>query len=217
MVVATEMFVARGYAATTLLEIAKQAGVATRTVYQHFGDKDELFREVIFARNTAIIDPPVLADGEDLMAALRKAAQYSYEIALRPRSIDLMRLMIAESARFPELMTKVATTIFKVFTGNVALLFNQLADKGLIAQGDHNQSAQLFVDLMLGNQTVMIYFGWLSSVPTEQDIEVKLDLFVKGRFGGFVPDKPASKSAAKPVGELGSVISPNDSPFPSQG
>jgi AcrR family transcriptional regulator len=192
MEVATDMFVARGYAATTLLDIAKKAGVATRTLYQHFGDKEDIFREVIFARDTAIINPPELEGREDLVAALRKAAHYSYELALRPRSIELMRLMIAESARFPDLMSKVATAIFTRFTGNVARLFRQLAEKGLIPDGDHDQSAELFVDLLLGNRTVMIYFGWVSAAPSEKDIEVKVDLFIKGRFA-------AAPSAAKPA------------------
>jgi len=197
MEVATDMFVARGYAATTLLDIAKKAGVATRTLYQHFGDKEDIFREVIFARDTAIINPPELEAGEDLVTALRRAALYSYELALRPRSIELMRLMIAESARFPELMSKVATTIFTRFTSNVARLFRQLADNGLIPDGDHDQSAELFVDLLLGNRTVMIYFGWVSAATSEQDIEVKIDLFIKGRFAGAsAAAKPASKRKA---------------------
>lgn len=184
MEVATAMFASRGFAATTLLDIAKKAGVATRTLYQHFGDKEAIFREVIFARDTARIDPPELGEGEDLVAALRKAAHYSYEVALGPRSIELMRLMIAESARFPELMSKVASAIFTRFTSNVAVLFRQLADKGLIPEGDHDESAELFVDLLLGNRTVMIYFGWASVAPTEKDIEVKIALFINGRFGG---------------------------------
>ncbi len=192
MEVATDMFVGRGYAATTLLDIAKKAGVATRTLYQHFGDKEAIFREVIFARDTAKIDRPELEEGEDLDAALRKAALYAYEVALRSRSIDLMRLMIAESARFPELMSQVASAIFSRFTSNVARLFQQLADRGLIPDGDHEQSAELFVDLLLGNRTVMIYFGWASAAPTEADIEVKIDLFIKGRFEG-AKDKKAGK------------------------
>jgi AcrR family transcriptional regulator len=205
MEVATDMFVGRGYAATTLLDIAKKAGVATRTLYQHFGDKEAIFREVIFARDAARIDRPELEEGEDLVTALRKAARYSYEVALRPRSIELMRLMIAESARFPELMSKVATAIFTRFTGNVAILFRQLADKGLIPAGDHDKSAELFVDLLLGNQTVMIYFGWASAAPTETDIEIKVDLFIKGRFSseGSAPQKapsaPKDKKGDKPA------------------
>jgi TetR/AcrR family transcriptional regulator, mexJK operon transcriptional repressor len=183
MQVATEMFVARGYAATTLLDIAKQAGVATRTLYQHFGDKEAIFREVIFARETAILAAPVVDQDEDLVAALRKAARYCYDLALRPSAIQVMRLMIAESARFPELMSKVVTTIFSRFTMNIAQFFAQLADRGLIPAGDHERSAELFVDLVLGNRTVMIYFGWASAAPTERDIETKVDVFINGRYG----------------------------------
>jgi AcrR family transcriptional regulator len=192
MEVATDMFVSQGYAATTLLDIAKKAGVATRTLYQHFGDKEAIFREVVFARDIAIVTAPVLEEGEDLVIALHKTAHYSYDVALRPRSIDLMRLMIAESARFPELMSKIATTIFTRFKANVAGMFRQLAAKGLIPDGDHDESAALFVDLLLGNQTVMIYFGWLSGSPGEDEIEVKLDLFIKGRFGADYLIRPAS-------------------------
>jgi TetR/AcrR family transcriptional regulator, mexJK operon transcriptional repressor len=195
MEVATDMFLDRGYAATTLLDIAKKAGVATRTLYQHFGDKEAIFREVIFARNTTRIVPPVLAQSDDLVSALRKAADYCHEVALRTRSVDLMRLMIAESARFPEPMSQVATAIFKRFAGNIARLFRQLADQGLIPDGDHDQSASLFIDLLLGSRTVMVYFGWVSSAPSETDIEAKIDLFIKGRF--TVADGKAGKSAGE--------------------
>lgn len=198
MEVATDMFVQRGYAGTTLLDIAKKAGVATRTLYQHFGDKEDIFREVIFARDTAIIHPPVLEAGEDVVTVLRKAANYSYEVSLRTRSIELMRLMIAESARFPDLMNKVSNTIFLRFTGNLAQLFRQLAVAGLIPEGDHDQSANLFADLMMGNQTTMIYFGWRNGAPTGKDIDVKIDLFINGRFGTFPVLGGKTKKAAKP-------------------
>jgi len=183
MQVATDMFVARGYAATTLLDIAKEAGVATRTLYQHFGDKEAIFREVIFARDTAVVSPPVLKPGDDLEKALRRAALYTYEVSIKARSIALMRLMIAESARFPELMTKVANAIFTRFKGNVASLFRQAAQAGLIPDGDHDESADLFTDLLMGNRTIMIYFGWTSGTPTVEEVERKLDLFMRGRFG----------------------------------
>ena len=183
MQAATDMFVTRGYAGTTLLNIAREAGVATRTLYQHFGDKEAIFREVIFARDTAAIAPPVLDDNDDLTTALLKTARYALKTALRTRSIDLMRLMIAESARFPDLINKVANIIFSRFKANVAAVFRQLAARGLIPDGDHEQSAELFLDLMLGNSTVMIYFGWRSARPTVEDASTKVALFIRGRFG----------------------------------
>ena len=182
MQVATDLFIARGYAGTTLLDIAKKAGVATRTLYQHFGDKEAIFRDVIFARDTALIDKPQAEAGEDLAAVLSKTARYAFEVALRPRSIELMRLMIAESARFPELMSHIGNKIFTRFLENVEHVFAQLAERGMIPAGDHAQSAELFADLILGNRTVMIYFGWASAMSAEKDIDAKVDLFIHGRF-----------------------------------
>ena len=187
MEVATDMFISRGYAATTLLDIAKVAGVATRTLYQHFGDKEAIFQEVIFARDMARIDLPRLEPGDDLVTALRRAAHYCSQVALGDRSLEQLRLMIAESARFPELMSTVATTMFSRFTRNVTELFAELAEAGLIPEGDHAQSAELFIDLTLGQRTVMIYFGWASATPTEANIEARIELFIKGRFGVSPP------------------------------
>ena len=44
---ALELFVAKGYAATTIQAIAEQAGVAPQTVYAVFGNKPELLRQLI--------------------------------------------------------------------------------------------------------------------------------------------------------------------------
>src|ERR1700744_4990434 len=40
-------FVARGFAATRLDDVAKRAGVAKGTIYLHFRDKEALFQELV--------------------------------------------------------------------------------------------------------------------------------------------------------------------------
>src|ERR1700741_2314971 len=49
---ALEEFVARGFTATRLDDIAKRAGVAKGTIYLHFKDKESMFEELI---RTAIV------------------------------------------------------------------------------------------------------------------------------------------------------------------
>jgi AcrR family transcriptional regulator len=49
---ASELFVERGYSATTLSEVADHAGLAARTLYLHFATKAELLRRCI---GTAIV------------------------------------------------------------------------------------------------------------------------------------------------------------------
>ena len=101
LTVATELFVQNGYAATSLVDIARSAGVATRTLYQHFGDKEALFREVIYARDDAgALKKPKLRNGDTLYTALMRTAKYAFDVTYRDKSIGLMRLMIAESNRF---------------------------------------------------------------------------------------------------------------------
>ena len=45
-------FIARGFAATRLDDVASRAGVAKGTIYLHFKDKEALFEELI---RTAIV------------------------------------------------------------------------------------------------------------------------------------------------------------------
>src|ERR1700712_4610216 len=49
---AMEEFIARGFAATRLDDVAKRAGVAKGTIYLHFKDKESMFEELI---RTAIV------------------------------------------------------------------------------------------------------------------------------------------------------------------
>jgi hypothetical protein len=99
-------------------------------------------------------------------------------------------------------MSTVATKIFTRFTGNIAELFRQLAAKGLIPEGDHDRSAELFADLLLGNRTVMIYFGWASAVPTDDDIAVKVELFINGGLR-LMGAKPVPRQVKGPAAKKG--------------
>ena len=53
---AKDEFVAKGFAAARVEDIAKRAGVAKGTVYLHFPDKEQLFGEVISAHMVPITE-----------------------------------------------------------------------------------------------------------------------------------------------------------------
>jgi AcrR family transcriptional regulator len=187
MEVATQLFVERGFAATSLVDIARGAGVATRTLYQHFGDKESIFREVIYARDAeAALQPPKVQPGDTLYDALLNASTYAYTITYREQSIGLMRLMIAESNRFPEFMQSIAKTIFSNFRSNIEKVLEALATASLIPDGDHARSAELFSDLVLGSHPLMTYTNWDAVLPSKEDVEERLEMFILGRFGAKV-------------------------------
>jgi AcrR family transcriptional regulator len=203
MQVATALFVQHGYAATSLVDIAKAAGVATRTLYQHFGDKEAIFFEVVTARESGAVFPhPNLDEDESLLDALTHVARYICDVSLRERSVDLMRLVIAESRRFPDFMSGLCAKTFDRFRVNVAAMFDELAARKLAPEIDSRKSAELFLDLILGSTPLLVYAGWTASGPSAAELEAKVELFILGRFGPTVakrarearPVKPAAKA-----------------------
>lgn len=66
---ARELFVAQGYGATSLQEVADQAGVAVQTVYFVFGNKRTLFKDVVDASIAGDTEPVATMDREWFRAA----------------------------------------------------------------------------------------------------------------------------------------------------
>jgi len=105
---ATEAFLEQGYGGTSMDSIAAAAGVSKQTVYQHFGDKQRLFRELITATVQAASDPVYdearrLADSGRIEDDLRDLARRLLALVMQPTMLRLRRLVIAEARRFPEL------------------------------------------------------------------------------------------------------------------
>ncbi len=78
---ARELFVARGYSATTVAQIAERAGVSVDTVYAAVGRKPALLRELV---ETAIsgTDRAVPAEQRDYVIRLRAATTAAEKIAI---------------------------------------------------------------------------------------------------------------------------------------
>ena len=101
---AMDEFIARGFAATRLDDVASRAGVAKGTIYLHFKDKESMFEELI---RTAIVPmisrlwgapPRPGASVRDMVEGFAKT--FIEEVATTRRG-DLVRLIVAEGPRFP--------------------------------------------------------------------------------------------------------------------
>ena len=67
---ATNLFVERGYAATTLTDVAERAGLAPRTLYLRFPNKAELLRRCIGVAIAGDTNPQPIADREWMLDAM---------------------------------------------------------------------------------------------------------------------------------------------------
>jgi TetR/AcrR family transcriptional repressor of mexJK operon len=184
---ATKHFLDHGYAATSLADIARNARVATRTIYQHFGDKAAVFREVIFSRDNALAtDPLVISPEDSLYTSLMRIAHYTLEISLKPKTVKLMRLILSEHQRFADPTREVANTSYEAFCASIQTMFIALHRLGKIPADDHLQTAKFFADFILGAAPFYNYTNWLDQRPTDLQLRGKVELFIHGRFGADV-------------------------------
>ncbi len=103
---ALQSFLDKGYAATSIEAIARDAGVAKITIYRQFENKPALFSEVVHramgdARST--MQASVLQPEADVREVLLDVVERMYMGATEPQRLALLRLVIAEAVRFPEL------------------------------------------------------------------------------------------------------------------
>lgn len=107
---ATAAFVEHGYAATTLREVARRAGVGERTLYDSFGGKSGLFShalDVAVAGDEEPVPvaerPEVLAAGREADAALALERMVDYTVGLLERAGDLIMVSVEAAGADPDM------------------------------------------------------------------------------------------------------------------
>ncbi|SOB84749.1 TetR/AcrR family transcriptional regulator [Streptomyces sp. 1331.2] len=154
MAAATAVFMAKGYAGTSMDDIAKLAAVSKQTVYKHFADKEKLFAEIVLAttdRIEAMIDlvADIPGDADSLEENLLRLARQFLTTLTQPQVLQLRRLIIANADTFPDLGAAWYQQGFERVLATLADTFGRLADRGLLRIEDPLLAANHFSGLLL--------------------------------------------------------------------
>jgi AcrR family transcriptional regulator len=103
--IAELIFLERGFTETTMQLVAARAGASKETLYRHFGNKEELFAEIVRRRSARITGGQ---DGElDMNSTPREVlgrlGLNLLEFLTLTDSLSFCRIMVAEAVRAPEL------------------------------------------------------------------------------------------------------------------
>jgi AcrR family transcriptional regulator len=140
-----------GYASASISAIARNAGVSTKTLYRLFPTKADLFTSMVSDRISLFflaVDPGTLATA-NLREGLERILTAYGKHTLSDDTITIMRLVIGESDRFPEIAAAFyEQAIVKTNTLLEGWLRNQI-ERGLITIDDPYAASGMLRGMMI--------------------------------------------------------------------
>jgi AcrR family transcriptional regulator len=103
---ATALFLDSGYDRTSLARVAERAGVSKATLFKQFPTKAALFEATVLAAGATAADQIDVPATDDFRAGLVILGCAYADLLRRPGIEELLRTIIAESPRFPELRAR---------------------------------------------------------------------------------------------------------------
>jgi TetR/AcrR family transcriptional repressor of mexJK operon len=152
---ATELFLAREYAGTSMEDIAAAAAVSKQTVYKHFSDKETLFREVALGSVEEVgaafqAEVAATAEASDVPLALRELARSYLNAVMNPVLLRRRQLVLREAGRFPDLARKYHESGPRRTIEVLATAFDRLSERRELLVDDSLRAATQFAFLVVG-------------------------------------------------------------------
>lgn len=177
---ALEEFAAKGFAAARLDDIAARAGVGKGTIYLYFEDKEALFQELVRTAIVPIVGrlgaPP--ADMSARMLFERFIEMFLKEV-YQTRRGDIIRLMVAEGARFPTLAEFYYREVVSRGVAGMQMLIQYGISRGEIV----NPAIVKYPHLMVAPAMLAVIWHGVFGKLAPLDVKAMLDLHVELIFG----------------------------------
>jgi AcrR family transcriptional regulator len=171
---AMQEFLNHGFAATTMDKVTAAAGVSKATVYSYFQDKETLFIalvEHLIERDGHVVNQLNLGlfPGEPAQIIEEIANifldRFSQRVDDTPELVDLLRLTIAESGRFPHLLQRLIISKDKQFVDALTQYLENHPELGLI---DAAATARVFLGTLIHFMMVEYMFQAKEILPMER-------------------------------------------------
>src|SRR3569833_3111474 len=145
---ARAVFLANGFDAASMADIAKAAGVSKGTLYVYFKDKDELFAAIV--RGECAMQAEGVFDfdhaAHDVEAVLLRHGKAFVRSFADQQRMSSLRAVIAVSERMPEIGRKVYEAGPAFGTARVAAYLQSQVDAGVLKIEDCEVAAAQFIE-----------------------------------------------------------------------
>jgi AcrR family transcriptional regulator len=182
---ARDEFAASGYAATSMESVARRAGVSTKTLYRLIPNKAALFEAIITDGIDRFVSRIRLRGCEngDVECALRDALIACGELILDGPVIGLLRMVIGEGDKFPEITDTFYNKAIKRTESTLANWLKAHAERGLIEIDNATEAAGMLLGMLAFQPQRAVMLGHappLGRRELERRAQVCAKLFLKG-------------------------------------
>lgn len=178
---AMQEFIEHGYAGARIDKIVAAAGVSKATVYRHFADKEALFTTLIqrmASKATLFQQQDFPSPQEEPVGFLKRFANEMLDnIAQNPQELTLLRIIMGESGRFPELAQAFVQEIEKP---TLDFLTQYLATHPKLQLADPEVTARTLIGTLIHFVTVRDLLHGQEVMPMDRDrlVDGLIDLLI---------------------------------------
>ncbi|MBS7530576.1 TetR/AcrR family transcriptional regulator [Hazenella sp. IB182353] len=185
---AKQMFFEKGFSRATTDAIAAKAGVSKQTLYAYYPTKEDLMVDLLRHLMSDILHQWPLDEKEQaiiskdqLRKELTEQAQSMITDIMQPEYLSLVRVIVAESPRLPQLGDLFRETICERALDHNRLILERARGEVVSYDLDVEAASHMFVGFLLMHA---IHGGLLASegkiaIPAPTIIDTMIDLYLK--------------------------------------
>ena len=161
MTAATQIFVEKGYGATSLNDVVRLSGGSLSTLYDMFTNKAGLFRAIVTHRcelMTGVFENPDV-HSRPVAEALHELGVRFLGVLVADDTVTVMRSVIAEAIQFPELAQVFYEAGPSQGRVRVAGYLEEQARRGILTLDDPEEAAMDFCQLIIRDAQMNAMMG----------------------------------------------------------
>ena len=172
---AKSIFLSSGFEGASMDAVAARAGVSKMTVYRHYGSKEALFAGVIADLCERIVDDDLdQVFKRTPREALAAFARKMIEITFARETIELHRIVVAESHRFPKLGRLFYSSGPEACIAALEAYFARNKQDPRFRVPNPRRAAEEFLELLRGYAHLRVMLGMEKS-PSAREIDTRIE------------------------------------------
>jgi len=180
-----DLFLAQGFADTSMDQVTARSGVSKATVYNHFPSKEKLFEEAVRIRSEEVFAalPGLDAQHKHPEEMLTQYFHALMQVLMSNEGSNMCFLLMSEGRRFPGNAQLIYESGFGRGLRELAVYLTQLNEAGTLRISDPDWAAIRLLGLVMPPVPMMCAGFSPPTIPSVEEVQKCIRLFLTGMTG----------------------------------